>query len=290
MRNSSTGLRLPVPLAMVAAAVLAACGSDAAPPTNDATPVPTVPPGQVQVLGSIPHDGAAWTEGLIVEDGVLWESTGNPTGSGVRAVDPATGEVVWSVPNGNAFFAEGVVRFSGRTYLLSWKEQTLYIFDRDAATPFQPFATYEGEGWGLTAIGDELVNSNGSATIYFRDPETFAINRTLDVAYEGQPIERLNELEYDGRYFWANQWKTRYVYRIDPEAPGQVARYELPSDFCYGGNPNGVAWDAGEAVFYVTGQRCDTILKVRFGEPLSFEHVPPRPFAARPALFYTREA
>jgi glutaminyl-peptide cyclotransferase len=238
-----------------------------APPGGEETPTKPaggeMTAGAVEVVGSIPHAGSVWTEGLLVSEGLLWESTGNPTGSGVRAVDPATGEVRWVVPNGNAFFAEGIVRAFGRTYLLSWLERTVYLFDREATPPFRPFATYDGEGWGLTAVGDDLVNSNGSADLFYRDPETFGIRRTVTIRYQGAPVERLNELEYDGRYIWANQWQTRYVYRIDANDPSQVARYELP-DRCPGGYFNGIAWHPEEQVFYVTGQRCPEILKVRF--------------------------
>ena len=249
------------------AAGLASTGCSAGPPqpaglTETETPSATV--GQVQILGSIPHAGAAWTEGLIVEDGVLWESTSNPTGSGVRAIDPDTGEVLWSVPNGNAFFAEGLVRAFGRTYVLSFQEGTVFRFDRDSRYPFRPFATYEGEGWGLTATGDALVNSNGTSDLFYRDPETFAVIRTTSVRFQGQPVERLNELEYDGRYLWANQWQTRFVYRIDEADPTQVVRYELPADFCPEGFPNGIAWDEDAGLFYITGQRCPEILSVRF--------------------------
>ncbi len=253
-------------LLAVAAAIVWSQRADAPPgeePPSASPGAGAAPAGTVEVVGAIPHEGAAWTEGLLVSEGLLWESTGNPTGSGVRAVDPATGEVRWRVPNGNAFFAEGIVRAFGRTYVLSWQERTVFTFDRDADPPFQPFASYDGEGWGLTAVGDDLVNSNGSADLYFRDPETFAIRRTLTVRFEGRPVERLNELEYDGAFIWANQWQTRYVYRIDPSDPSNVVRYELP-DRCPGGFYNGIAWHADEGLFYVTGQRCPEILKVRF--------------------------
>jgi glutamine cyclotransferase len=255
---------LAAALTLAGASVWAtACGSSSEPegPASETTSAAT---GQVEVLGSIPHVGAAWTEGLIVEDGSLWESTGTPTGSGVRAIDPDTGEVMWSVSNGDAFFAEGIVRAFGRTYVLSYQQGTVFEFDRGADEPFTPFASYEGEGWGLTAVGDALVNSNGSSELFYRDPDTFEVLRTVPVVYQGSPVERLNELEYDGQYLWVNQWQTPYIYRIDEAEPSQVVRYELPPDFCPGGQPNGIAWDEASGLFYVTGQSCQEILKVLF--------------------------
>jgi glutaminyl-peptide cyclotransferase len=248
-------------LALLALAASACSGS--APPSST-LPAGWEPTGLVEVLASIPHEGAVWTEGLLLDDGVIWESTGRPTGSGVRALDPETGEVRWSVTNGEDFFAEGLARAFGRTYILSFTEGILFTFDRDATPPFTPFAQYEGQGWGLTAVGDSLVNSNGSSNLFYRDPQTFGVRKTIEIVYGDQPIQRVNELEYDGRYIWANQWRTNFVYRIDEKEPRQVVRYELPTDFCPEGNPNGIAWDARDGVFYITGQKCEEVWKVRF--------------------------
>ena len=81
---------------------------------------------------------------------------------------------------------------------------------------------------------------------------------------EGERVERLNEMEYDGRYIWANQWQTDFIYRILEKDPRQVFRYELPSDFCPDGNPNGIAFEHETGTFYITGQRCPKIWRVRF--------------------------
>jgi glutamine cyclotransferase len=239
-------------------AIAASCGGGAEGDT------PATPTGVVEVLGSIPHAEQAWTEGLIVSDGVLWESVGGQTDSEVRGLDRDSGEVLWSVPNDSAFFAEGMVRASGRTYVLSYTEGTVYAFDREAAQPFEPLARYEGEGWGLTAAGSYLVNSNGSSDLYYRDPETFEILKIVPVAYEGSPVPRLNELEYDGTYLWVHEWQTGHVYRILESDPSQTVRYTLPEEVCPEGYPNGLAWDEDLDLFFVTGQRCERIWKVRF--------------------------
>lgn len=226
--------------------------------------IPATPSGQVEVLGAIPHAGTAWTEGLIVSEGSLWESVGGIPGSEVRGLDRETGAILWSVPNGGAFFAEGMVRAFGRTYVLSYTEGQSYLFDRDAADPFEPFASYAGEGWGLTAVGPHLINSNGSSSLFYRDPDTFEIVKTVPVAYDGEPVPDLNELEFDGKYVWVHQWRTPSVYRIAESDPSDVVRYELPPQVCPEGFPNGIAWDEELDLFFVTGQRCESIWKVRF--------------------------
>lgn len=222
------------------------------------------PQGRVELLESLPHEGNAWTEGLLVSEGILWESTGLEGKSEVRGLDRETGEVLWAVPNPQGFFGEGLVRAFGRTYLLTYKEGEAYLFDRNAGEPYRLFARYEGEGWGLTATESHLVNSNGSATLYYRDPETFGVEREVAISYGGQPVTRLNELEFDGTYIWANQWQTRYVYRIKERDPSDVARFELPPEVCPGGTPNGIAWDSEAQVFYLTGQECPDIWQARF--------------------------
>ncbi|HUS81817.1 MAG TPA: glutaminyl-peptide cyclotransferase [Dehalococcoidia bacterium] len=254
-------LRLLALIAVLALPPLvSACGGESAGP--DASP--SQPKGRVELLGSFPHAENAWTEGLLVSEGVLWESTGLKGKSTVRGIDPQTGDVLWSVPNSEGFFGEGLVRAFGKTYLLTYTEGDAYLFDRAAAQPYTLFAQYDGEGWGLTAAGDYLINSNGSATLYYRDPQTFAITKEVPIRFEGAPVERLNELEFDGTYVWANQWQTPYVYRIREDDPSQVARFTLPPEICPEGTPNGIAWDEEEDAFYLTGQSCAEIWQVRF--------------------------
>jgi len=239
--------------ALLLSVAIAAC-ADSGPPSE----------GRVELIDSLPHEGNAWAEGLLVSEGILWESTGLKGKSEVRGLDKTTGAVLWAVPNPQGFFGEGLVRAFGKTYLLSYQEGQAYLFDRDAAQPYEPFARYDGEGWGLTATDEYLINSNGSANLYYRDPETFEIVREVPIQYAGEPVERLNELEFDGTYIWANQWQARYVYRIKESDPSQITRFELPPDICPAGTPNGIAWDEEEKVFYLTGQRCLDIWKVRF--------------------------
>ena len=241
--------------------LLAGCaGGGSSPPTPAETPQLE---GDIELLGSMPHEGRAWTEGLLVSEGTLWESTGGKGQSQVRGLDRQTGAVLWSVANTEGVFGEGLVRAFDRTYLLSYTEGNAYLFERDGKPAYTLFATYEGEGWGLTATDQHLVNSNGSATLYYRDPETFDIVREVPIQYMGQPVERLNELEFDGTYIWANQWRTPYVYRILERDPSKVVRYTLPAEVCPGGTPNGIAWDEDEGIFFLTGQTCEKIWKAR---------------------------
>jgi glutamine cyclotransferase len=254
-------LRL-LPIAILSISLTTACGGASARP--EGSPSAAGPEGRVELLGSIPHAGNAWSEGLLVSEGILWESTGLSGKSQVRGLDKQTGDVLWSVANPYGFFNEGLVRAFGKTYLLTYREGVAYLFDRNAASPYTGFASYEGQGWGLTATQTSLVNSNGTATLFYRDPVTFEVTKEVPVRFEGALVDRLNELEYDGTYVWANQWQTPYIYRIREDDPSQVTRYTLPEDFCPEGTPNGIAWDGEQGVFYLTGQSCARIWKARF--------------------------
>jgi glutamine cyclotransferase len=245
--------------ALLLSIAVASCSDPAPPPSGE-----WKAEGRVELLESLPHEGKAWAEGLLVSEGILWESTGLEGKSQVRGLEKTTGAVLWAVPNPQGFFGEGLVRAFGKTYLLSYTEGEVFLLDRDAAEPYTLFARYEGEGWGLTATDKYLINSNGSANLYYRDPETFEVVREAPVQYEGQPVPRLNELEFDGTYIWANQWQTNFVYRIKESDPSEVVRFELPPEVCPGGTPNGIAWDEEERLFYLTGQSCAEIWKARF--------------------------
>jgi glutamine cyclotransferase len=254
--------RLVLAAPLLLAGLLAACAGGGGSPA-----IPTETPqleGYVELLGSMPHEGNAWTEGLLVSDGILWESTVGKGQSQVRGLDRQTGGVLWSIPNTEDVFGEGLVRAFGRTYVLTYTEGKAYLFERDGKPPYTLFATYDGEGWGLTATDQHLVNSNGSAILYYRDPETFKIVEEVPIQYMGQPVQRLNELEFDGTYIWANQWQTPYVYRILERDPSKVMRCTLPAEVCPEGTPNGIAWDRDQSIFFVTGQACEKIWKVRF--------------------------
>lgn len=249
---------LPIALLSISLTVAACRGGGATPEASPSSE------GRVELLGSMPHEGNAWTEGLLVSEGILWESTGLRGKSQVRGLDKQTGDVLWSAANPDGFFNEGLVRAFGKTYLLTYTERMAYLFDQSAAKPYMGFASYEGQGWGLTATQTSLVNSNGTATLFYRDPVTFEVTKEAPIRFGGAPVERLNELEYDGTYIWANQWQTPYVYRIREDDPSQVTRYTLPEDFCPEGTPNGIAWDQEQDVFYLTGQTCARIWRVRF--------------------------
>ena len=193
-----------------------------APITTGAGGASAIPAGDLvpEVVRTMPHDTAAFTEGYVLEDGQLFESTGLYGESSVREVDPATGRAIRTVPVDEQYFGEGLELVDGRLMLLTWREGTALVFDPSTFELVAEYG-YEGEGWGLCRLDDRLVMSNGSDELTFRDPATFAAVGSVRVRDQDDPVANLNELECVDGEVWANVWQTDRIVRIDPTT-GQV--------------------------------------------------------------------
>ncbi len=224
-----------------------------------------------QVVNTFPHDPRAFTQGLLFHDGKLLESTGQYNQSSLREVDLATGNVLrkWPVPG--QYFAEGLALFDGKLYQLTWKENKAFVYDFTGnPQTFHKVGefSYTGEGWGLTTDGKRLILSDGSATLRFLNPATFAVDHTIRVIEGDRPLEALNELEYVKGEIYANVWKTDSVARIDP-ASGRVVgmidfSFLLPEADRTGTDVlNGIAYDPAGDRLFVTGKNWPKLFEVR---------------------------
>lgn len=218
-----------------------------------------VPVYGYRVLQSYPHDRGAFTQGLVLADGVLYESTGLNGASSIRRVDLATGRVLQSRALPYQYFGEGATVFGKKIIQLTWRSREGFVYDRDSLALLGTF-TYPFEGWGLTTDGTQLIASDGSATLRFLDPESFAELRRIEVADRNGPVPRLNELEYVGGRIFANVWQTERIAIIDPGSGGVTGWLDLrgllsaqdrlrPVDVL-----NGIAYDPGSDRLYVTGK------------------------------------
>ncbi|MCB9544163.1 MAG: glutaminyl-peptide cyclotransferase [Myxococcales bacterium] len=232
-------------------------------------PAPTDgPPAwyDVEILARYPHDPAAFTQGLVYDGGLLYESTGLRGESTVRIVRLETGAVLRRHDLAARYFGEGLARVDDRLVQLTWQSGEGFVYDRATLAPIGGFA-YAGEGWGLAFDGARLVMSDGTARLRFLDPDSYAEIGDVTVRDAGRPVERLNELEViDGEVF-ANVWFTDRIARIDPR-DGRVAGWidlsairppEVRGDDVL----NGIAWDAAGRRLLVTGKRWPVIYAVR---------------------------
>ena len=182
-----------------------------------------VPPSlltQYEVVSSYPHDPTAFLQGLVWYDGGFYESTGLNGQSTLRRVAFPSGDVVQKIDISREYFAEGLAMVGDRLIQLTWQSKKAFVYDRASFGLIGEFP-YQTEGWGLTYDGTSLIMSDGSPNLYFFDPDTYQLTRTVAVTLDGNPLARLNELEWIKGEVWANVWLTDMIVRIDP-ATGQV--------------------------------------------------------------------
>jgi glutamine cyclotransferase len=243
--------------AQLSFAALAGCNGIAA----RETPIWTA-----RVIATHPHDPGAFTQGLVVHRGELFEGTGLYGRSSVRRVDLETGRVEALVPLPAAYFGEGITIIGDRLFQLTWQNQTAIIYDVDSLKPIEVF-NYTGEGWGLTHDGTHLLVSDGSASIQFWDPASRAVIRRIEVSDDGEPIARLNELEYIEGEIWANIWYQDRIARISPET-GQVLGWidlsGLYTDNRRGSEDvlNGIAFNPDTRQLFVTGKNWPQLFEI----------------------------
>lgn len=221
-----------------------------------------------RVIKRHPHQTDAFTQGLVWHDGVMYESTGGKGESSLREVELETGEVVRRLDSDPDLFAEGLALAGDLLYQLSWQNGRALVFRRADFEPVREHR-YEGEGWGLCHDGKDLVMSDGSDRLAFRDPDTFAVRRTVHVKLDGNPVMRLNELECVAGAVWANIWREETIVRIDPvdghvtavvDAGGLLTAEERRRADVL----NGIAWMPERGHFLVTGKRWPWIFEVDF--------------------------
>src|SRR5918999_3110112 len=160
-------LRISFPLAVALAALVlaeravASALGQAAKPKAAATAARPALYGY-KVIRSYPHDRAAYTQGLVYHDGVLYEGTGLNGQSSIRKVRLETGEVLQVRDIDQQYFGEGIVIWKDSLIQLTWQSEIGFVYDRETFAPQRTFS-YAGEGWGLTHDGARLVMSDGSA-------------------------------------------------------------------------------------------------------------------------------
>ncbi len=224
-----------------------------------------------QVISVLPHDPNSFTEGLIWYNGFLYESSGLYEKSSVRKVDIHTGAVLQRVDNPVSVFGEGIALNGNQLFQLTWREHIGYVYDVDSLSPLRNFS-YQGEGWGLCFDGKYFFMSDGSDSIFKRDPKTFAVVSSVQVLQDGKPVNQLNELECVGNSVYANVWMTNTILRVT-KTNGKVtgvidaSRLLTPEEIAQAGPDgvlNGIAYDPVDDVFFITGKLWTKLFEVRF--------------------------
>jgi len=223
--------------------------------------------GTFEVVRSAPHDTSAFTQGFELFDGRLFESTGLTGRSTIREVDPTTGEVLRSAQV-QGVFAEGMTIVDDEIIQITFTDQIAFRYRIDDFERLGTYA-YDGQGWGICDDGTRLVMSNGSATLTFRNRTTFAAESTLEVTFNGAPVQQLNELECVGDTVFANIWKSGLIIEIDPTSGHVITVYNAnslrPEETLDNEQSvlNGIAYDVDADTFLLTGKNWPVMYEVR---------------------------
>jgi glutamine cyclotransferase len=218
------------------------------------------------VVNKYPHDPTAFTQGLEFVDSFFYEGTGKYGESDIRVVEFKTGEIIQSKKIPTNYFGEGVTIFGEKIYQITWREKTGFVYNLD----LEQLSTFQitGEGWGLTEDGTHLIMSNGSSTLSFLDPLSFKLMKTIQVSYNGNPISRLNELEYIEGRIYGNIWQTDNLVIIDPKSGKVLSWINLTGlqDHLDSKNGidvlNGIAYDEENDRIFVTGKLWPNLFEI----------------------------
>jgi glutamine cyclotransferase len=222
----------------------------------------------IAVINKFPHDENAFTQGLFFHNGFLYESTGQKGLSSLRKVEIETGKVLKKIDLDLDIFAEGCAPVGKKIYQISWLNKKCFVYDLNSFNLIKTFG-YEGEGWGLTYTGKELIMSDGTNMLRFIEPESFQTIKLLPVVDDNfNPVHYINELEYINGEIWANIWQSDNIIRIDPETgkiKGIIDCSLLRTQISYNANTdvfNGIAYDSAQKRIFVTGKNWNLLFEV----------------------------
>jgi glutaminyl-peptide cyclotransferase len=221
-----------------------------------------------KVVSTYPHDRLAFTQGLVYDDGILYEGTGTDTGSSLRKVELETGRVIMQQNLEPPLFGEGIATMGNRIFQLTWTSKVGFVYDKNNFKLINK-VYYQTQGWGLTTIGDKLLLSDGTNVLYYIEPELFTTISKIEVYDNEHKVDNLNELELINGEIWANIWGKDLIARIDP-ASGKVLAYIDLTGLKpkLDGEPepevlNGIAWDPQGQRIFVTGKWWPKLFEIK---------------------------
>jgi glutaminyl-peptide cyclotransferase len=252
---------------------VAAAGIAQKTPGPAKTAVGKAPVMGYEVVATLPHSTESYTEGFFYRDGLFYEGTGLEGHSKLMAIEPKTGKVVRSVDLPSNEFGEGIIDWGNLIYEWTWESHTCFVYTI-ADFHLVKVLRYDGEGWGMTRTNDEIVTSDGTPTLTFRDPETFQPTHAISVHDGDKPIKNVNELEYVKGEILANIWQSDRIAKISPKDGHVIAWVDLGGLKEKGSVPvetkkepeyvlNGIAYDAEHDRLYVTGKQWGAVFQIK---------------------------
>ncbi len=222
-----------------------------------------------QIIKQYPHNSTSFTEGLEYRDSSLYESTGLNGTSKLSKIDINTGKDLLTINLDKKYFGEGITILNGKIFQLTYKEEKCFVYDLKSFKKLQEFS-YTGEGWGMTNDGKQIINSNGSNNLYYRNANTFAEENIIAIFDENGPLANINELEYVDGFIYANVWYKNYIVKIDPKQGKVIAKFDF-SGLINQYMPNlhrdevinGIAYNKQKGTFYITGKFWPLLFEIK---------------------------
>lgn len=228
-------------------------------------PAPEAPASNVAKINyavkkTYPHDTGSYTQGLMIYKGNMYEGTGLNSASRLMKIDINTGKAAKTHALDKEFFGEGITILNDTIYQLTWQNNVVFVYTLPDFKKVKEFRL-ETEGWGITSDGKQLMVSDGSNNLYFYDPATFHLLKTIPVKEDGYPAQYLNEMEYIDGFIYANQYTSPYILKIDPKDGTVVGKIDVTELWKRAKTihpnvdvPNGIAYDEATKKIYITGK------------------------------------
>jgi glutaminyl-peptide cyclotransferase len=237
---------------------------------NTTAAIPTPVNIGYNVIKVYPHDVTSFTQGLIWFNNTLYEGTGLRGESRLMKIDLETGKPTQKIDIPQPNFGEGITILNNKIYQLTWEEHKAFVYDLATFKKIKEF-DWNMEGWGLTHNGTQLMVSTGSSNIYYVNPETFAIEKTLGVYDNNGYLAGINELEYVNGSIYANVFQKDYIAKINPETGLVEGRIDLANILQKTNQPistdidvlNGIAFNSATNSFYITGKKWPALYEIK---------------------------
>lgn len=221
-----------------------------------------------KIVAKYPHSTDSYTEGFFYLNDLFYESTGLNGRSAIMAIQPQTGKPLQQFTLPQKYFGEGIVDWGPNIIGWTWQAHTGFVYDRFSFRIVNIFH-YDGEGWGMTRTAKEIITSNGTATLTFRNPNNFKETHHIIVKDGTNAVNQLNELEYIHGEIYANVWHSDRIARISPKDGHIIGWIDLtgllPEDQKVNAESvlNGIAYDTKRDRLFVTGKQWPLIFEIK---------------------------
>jgi len=222
-----------------------------------------------KIINTYPHDKTAYTQGLEIHNGFLYESTGQNGSSSLRKVELKTGKVLQKIDIDKQYFGEGITRFNDEIVMLTWRKGIGFVYDFKT---FEQKGTFKYknslQGWGLTNNGKQLIKTDGTERIWFLNPKTKAEENFIEAYTSKRKVEKLNELEYIDGKIYANIYQQNSILIVDAttgKVDGVANLNGLKDKVEQHKNLdvlNGIAYDKATKKLYVTGKNWSKLFEI----------------------------